>query len=161
MGHLQHFALSTSLPADRRGHETVTEGWAFLFQYLLAEPAWLTDELRMPRDAVAGWLDFGAFRKLTTCATPARLSQLRLLRREWAVHRAEYAGLPIPTGFTPTRASMWTTAVRGPLPARVAVVSLRAPATGSARVLADPAKWLRRRAGRTGPSAEDGLPRSV
>ena len=57
---------STSLPpADRYvGDETVTEGWAFLFQYLLADPEWLAGELRMPRDAIAGWLDFGAFRKL-------------------------------------------------------------------------------------------------
>jgi hypothetical protein len=67
MGHLQHFAhIKAGLPpADRYvGDETVTEGWAFLFQYLVADPEWLAGELRMPRDAIAGWLDFGAFRKL-------------------------------------------------------------------------------------------------
>jgi hypothetical protein len=99
LGHLEHFAhISGRLPpADRYvGDETVTEGWAFLLQHLLAEPAYLTDELRMPRDAVAGWLDFGAFRKLYYLRRYAAklLYELRLHRGgEWTVHRAEYAGL--------------------------------------------------------------------
>jgi hypothetical protein len=99
MGHLQHFAhIGSDLePADRVvGDESVTEGWAFIFQYLLAEPDWLTGELRMPRDAVAGWLDFGAFRKLYFLRRYAAklLYELRLHRGgAWAVHRTEYAGL--------------------------------------------------------------------
>lgn len=99
MGHLQHFAHigSKLAPADRLvGDESVTEGWAFVFQYLLAEPDWLTDELRMPRDVVAGWLDFGAFRKLHFLRRYAAklLYELRLHHGgAWSVHRAEYAGL--------------------------------------------------------------------
>jgi hypothetical protein len=99
MGHLQHFAHigSKLAPADRVvGDDSVTEGWAAVFQYLLAEPDWLTGELRMPRDVVAGWLDFGAFRKLYFLRRYAAklLYELRLHRGgAWAVHRTEYAGL--------------------------------------------------------------------
>ena len=99
MGHLQHFAhIAADLPAADRlvGDSSVTEGWAFLFQRLLTEPDWLADELRMPRDAIAGWLDFAAFRRLfylrRYCAK--LLYELRLHRGgSWTVHRAEYAGL--------------------------------------------------------------------
>lgn len=99
MGHLQHFAhIDGNLdPADRYvGDESVTEGWAFLLQYLLAEPDWLADELRMPRDAIPGWLDFGAFRKLYFLRryVAKLLYELRLHRDgDWTIHRAEYAGL--------------------------------------------------------------------
>jgi hypothetical protein len=99
MGHLQHFAhISDGLaPADRYiGDESVTEGWAFLFQYLLAAPAWLADELGMPSEAIPGWLDFGAFRKLYYLRRYAAklLYELRLHRAgDWTIHRAEYAGL--------------------------------------------------------------------
>jgi hypothetical protein len=74
----------------------VTEGWAFLFQYLLAEPDWLAGQLRMPAEVITGWLDFGAFRKLHFLRRLAAklLYELRLHRGgDWAVHRAEYAGL--------------------------------------------------------------------
>lgn len=99
MGHLQHFAhISARLaPADRYvGDESVTEGWAFLFQYLVAEPEWLANELRMPPDAIPGWLDFSAFRKLYFLRRYAAklLYELRLHRGgESTVHRAEYSGL--------------------------------------------------------------------
>jgi hypothetical protein len=99
LGHLEHFAhVSGRLqPADRLvGDESVTEGWAFLFQYLLAEPEYLAAELQMPADAIAGWLDFGAFRKLYFLRRYGAklLYELRLHRGgEAAVHRAEYAGL--------------------------------------------------------------------
>jgi hypothetical protein len=99
MGHLQHFAhINPKLaPADRLvGDESVTEGWAFLFQYLVADPDWLGDELRMPADGIAGWLDFGAFRKLYFLRRYAAklMYELRLHGGgPWAVHRAEYAGL--------------------------------------------------------------------
>jgi hypothetical protein len=99
LGHLEHFAhVSPRLaPADRLiGDESVTEGWAFLFQYLLAEPEWLAVELQMPAEAIAGWLDFGAFRKLYFLRRYAAklLYELRLHRGgESTVHRAEYAGL--------------------------------------------------------------------
>jgi hypothetical protein len=99
MGHVQHFAhVSARLdPADRYvGDESVTEGWAFLFQYLLHEPEFLAVELRMPTDAIPGWLDFAAFRKLYFLRRYAAklLYELRLHRGgESTVHRAEYAGL--------------------------------------------------------------------
>jgi hypothetical protein len=99
LGHLEHFAhISRRLaPADRLvGDESVTEGWAFLFQYLLAEPEFLATELQMPADAIAGWLDFEAFRKLYFLRRYAAklMYELRLHRGgESAVHRAEYAGL--------------------------------------------------------------------
>ncbi|MGH2463040.1 MAG: hypothetical protein ACRDFZ_05355 [Candidatus Limnocylindria bacterium] len=99
MGHLQHYAhiAQRLAPADRYiGDASVTEGWAFVFQYLLAEPDWLEEELRMPSDAIASWLDFGAFRKLYFLRRYAAklLYELRLHRGgPWTVHRAEYAGL--------------------------------------------------------------------
>jgi hypothetical protein len=99
MGHLQHFAHigSRLAPADRYvGDESVTEGWAFLFQYLMVEPEWLASELRMPRDAIAGWLDFAAFRRLFYLRRYAAklLYELRLHRGgAWTIHRAEYSGL--------------------------------------------------------------------
>ncbi len=99
MGHLQHFAhISADLPpADRVvGDESVTEGWAFLFQYLMNEPDWLTDELRMAPDQVPGWLDFAAFRKLFFLRryTAKLLYELRLHRGDApAIQRAEYSGL--------------------------------------------------------------------
>jgi hypothetical protein len=99
LGHLEHFAhiAARLAPADRLvGDESVTEGWAFLFQYLLAEPEYLATELQMPVDAIAGWLDFSAFRKLYYLRRYAAklLYELRLHRGgESAAHRAEYSGL--------------------------------------------------------------------
>jgi hypothetical protein len=99
LGHLEHYAhISARLaPTDRLvGEDSVTEGWAFLFQYLLAEPDFLAAELQMPADAIAGWLDFGAFRKLYFLRRYAAklLYELRLHRGgESTVHRAEYSGL--------------------------------------------------------------------
>jgi hypothetical protein len=99
LGHLEHYAHvgARLAPADRYvGDASVTEGWAFLFQYLLAEPDWLAGQLRMPAEVITGWLDFGAFRKLYFLRRLAAklLYELRLHRGgDWAVHRAEYAGL--------------------------------------------------------------------
>lgn len=99
MGHLEHFAhIDARLSAADRfvGDSSVTEGWAFLFQHLMFQPAWLADELRMPRDAIAGWLDFAAFRKLFYLRRYGAklLYELRLHRGgEWGLRRAEYAGL--------------------------------------------------------------------
>ena len=59
-------------------------------------PEWLAGELGMPRDAIAGWLDFGAFRKLYFLRRYGAklLYELRLHRGgEAVVQRAEYAGL--------------------------------------------------------------------
>jgi hypothetical protein len=47
-GHAQHFAhMASSLPMEHRylGDNSVTEGFAFLFQHLAADPAWLRSRL--------------------------------------------------------------------------------------------------------------------
>lgn len=99
MGHVQHFVhIAPKLPpADRYvGDSSVTEGWASLFESLMAEPDWLAGELRMPRDVISSWIDYGAFLKLFAIRRWAAklLYELRLHGGgEWTVHRAEYAGL--------------------------------------------------------------------
>jgi hypothetical protein len=67
LGHVLHFAhANPRLPSAWKylGDNSVTEGYAFLLQYLLHEPLWLAEHLRMPDREIAGWLDFAAFRKL-------------------------------------------------------------------------------------------------
>ena len=67
LGHVLHFAhANPRLPAAWKflGDNSVTEGYAFLLQYLMHEPAWLAEQLRMPDREIAEWLDFAAFRKL-------------------------------------------------------------------------------------------------
>jgi hypothetical protein len=47
-GHMEHFAhTSPRLPLEARrlGDDAVTEGWAFLFEYLVSNPAWLAQQL--------------------------------------------------------------------------------------------------------------------
>jgi hypothetical protein len=61
-GHTEHFAhTSASLPLEERklGDDAVTEGWAALFDNLVADPAWLSRRLDVgrPRDYAA---DFAA-----------------------------------------------------------------------------------------------------
>jgi len=51
-GHTEHFAnTSADLPVESRrmGDNAVTEGWAFLLEHLLDNPAWLTRRLDFPR----------------------------------------------------------------------------------------------------------------
>ncbi len=51
-GHTEHFAnTSADLPMEskRLGDNAVTEGWAFLFEHLVDNPAWLTRRLDFPR----------------------------------------------------------------------------------------------------------------
>jgi hypothetical protein len=51
-GHLEHFAhTSPRLPVEARrlGDDAVTEGWAFLLQRLVTDPAWLARQLDVPR----------------------------------------------------------------------------------------------------------------
>ena len=51
-GHTEHFAnTSADLPMEskRLGDNAVTEGWAFLFEHLVDDPAWLTRRLDFPR----------------------------------------------------------------------------------------------------------------
>jgi hypothetical protein len=51
-GHTEHFAnTSGDLPVEgrRMGDNAVTEGWAFLFEHLVGDSAWLTRRLDFPR----------------------------------------------------------------------------------------------------------------
>jgi hypothetical protein len=51
-GHTEHFAnTSPDLPVEGRrlGDNAVTEGWAFLLEHLVDNPAWLSRRLDMPR----------------------------------------------------------------------------------------------------------------
>jgi hypothetical protein len=51
-GHTEHFAnTSGDLPVESRrmGDNAVTEGWAFLFEHLVGDSAWLTRRLDFPR----------------------------------------------------------------------------------------------------------------
>jgi len=51
-GHTEHFAnmsADLSVEARRLGDNAVTEGWAFLLEHLVNDPAWLTRRLDFPR----------------------------------------------------------------------------------------------------------------
>ena len=58
-GHTEHFAhASPRLPfeARRLGDDAVTEGWAFLLEHLVSDPAWLTRRLDFGRPEVRNFL---------------------------------------------------------------------------------------------------------
>jgi hypothetical protein len=99
MGHVLHFAhVDPKLPVAWKhlGDNSVTEGYAFLLQYLMLEPDWLGEHLGMPDGEIAGWLDFASFRKLFYLRryTAKLLFELRLHRdAEIGLARAYYAGL--------------------------------------------------------------------
>jgi hypothetical protein len=64
-GHAEHFGhTSRSLPAEQRllGDDAVTEGWAFLLEHLVADPAWLGWQLDLGRSDE--YLRFHAAQKL-------------------------------------------------------------------------------------------------
>jgi hypothetical protein len=59
-GHTEHFAhVARNLPFERRllGDNSITEAFAFLFQYLTYEPAWLEDVLGVDAGPIAGYAD--------------------------------------------------------------------------------------------------------
>lgn len=99
LGHVEHFAhVDPKLPVAWRhlGDNSVTEGYAFLLQYLMLEPDWLAEQLDMPDGEAAGWADFAAFRKLVYLRryVAKLLYELRLHRdAEIGLARAYYAGL--------------------------------------------------------------------
>lgn len=56
-GHTEHFAhVDAAIPFERRflGDSSFTEAFAFLFQYLVETPAWLSDVLGVDASAAAG-----------------------------------------------------------------------------------------------------------
>jgi hypothetical protein len=99
LGHVEHFAhVDPKLPVTWRhlGDNSVTEGYAFLFQYLMLEPDWLAEQLEMPDGEAVGWADFAAFRKLVYLRryVAKLLYELRLHRdADIGLARAYYAGL--------------------------------------------------------------------
>jgi len=98
-GHLEHFLhVDARLPVSQRelGDASVTEGYATTFERLLAEPAWLMEQLGMPAEHAVAFADFWSLRYLyIQRITAARhLHELRMHRGgEPAVLRATYAGL--------------------------------------------------------------------
>ncbi len=99
LGHVEHFAhAAADLPAADRhiGDTSVTEGYAFVLESLVTEPAWLAEHLRMPDEEVAGFVDFASFLKLFMLRryTAKLLYELRLHRDpDPAIGRAYYSGL--------------------------------------------------------------------
>ena len=64
-GHTEHFAFADpGLPAEQRllGDNAVTEGFAFLFEHLLSDPAWLHSQLDF--GPVEEYIRFTALQKL-------------------------------------------------------------------------------------------------
>jgi hypothetical protein len=103
-GHAQHYAwTSATLPVEFKiaGDPAVTEGYAFLFQYLMLDPTWLSElfQVSRPEDFVRqGWL-----RKLFAVRRyAAKLSYERVLHTSAALSEAsrQYAlWLTEATGF--------------------------------------------------------------
>ncbi len=67
LGHGYHFAFTdTSLPIELRyfGDRAISEGFAFLFNYLYDDAAWLTEYIGVPKDEVKDVVRFGMATKL-------------------------------------------------------------------------------------------------
>jgi hypothetical protein len=98
-GHLEHFLhVDPDLPVPFRalGDQSVTEGYAHVFERLVGEPAWLVEQLGMPPEHADSFADFFAFFILERLRglVAAHLHQLRLHRGgDVAVQRAHFAGL--------------------------------------------------------------------
>jgi hypothetical protein len=98
-GHLEHFLhVDPALPVSLRelGDASVTEGYAMTFERLLAQPAWLVEQLGMPPEHAAAFADFYSLYHLVTVRFLAarHLHELRMHRGgDAALHRATYAGL--------------------------------------------------------------------
>ncbi|MEP6808361.1 MAG: hypothetical protein ABI978_07145 [Chloroflexota bacterium] len=98
-GHLEHFLhVDPKLPVALRelGDASVTEGYAWIFERLLAQPDWLVEQLGMPAEHAIAFADFVSLHQLVTQRlTAARhLHELRMHRGgDIALSRATYAGL--------------------------------------------------------------------
>jgi hypothetical protein len=108
-GHTEHFAhASPALPAEDRvlGDNAVTEGFAFLFEHLLMDPAWLSS--RLDFGPIHEYIRFCALQKLFfTRRYAGKLAYelelhsgtpLELLPDRYAAHLAEAVGVPYPAG---------------------------------------------------------------
>jgi hypothetical protein len=93
---LLHIDPDLPLPFRALGDRSVSEGYALLFERLVGEPAWLTEQVGMPSEHADGFADFFAFFILEGMRglVASLLHQLRLHRGgEAAVQRAHFAGL--------------------------------------------------------------------
>jgi hypothetical protein len=82
-GHTEHFAhVDPKLPFERRqlGDNSFTEAFAFLFQYLNHDPAWLQDVLGVDAEPIAGY------------ATANKLIFLRRYSAKLAYERSLHSG---------------------------------------------------------------------
>ncbi len=98
-GHLEHYAhVDAELPVAMRylGDNSLTEAYAFLLEYLMHEPAWLSEHLGVMESETLVYLDFAAFRKLYQLRryVAKLLYELRLHRGlDLGLARAYYAGV--------------------------------------------------------------------
>ncbi len=98
-GHLEHYAgADAELPVAMRylGDNSLTEAYAFLLEYLMHEPAWLSEQLGVMEGETLVYLDFAAFRKLYQLRryVAKLLHELRLHRGlDLGLARAYYAGV--------------------------------------------------------------------
>ncbi len=106
-GHTEHFAhTSAGLPAEQRilGDNAVTEGFAFLLEHLVSDPAWL-----------AARLDFGPVERYVEFAAIAKLYLIRRYAAKLAYELELHAGAPLAT--LPARyAELLSAAVGVPYP---------------------------------------------
>jgi hypothetical protein len=90
-GHAEHFAhVDSDLPiAFRRlGDDSLTEGYGMLFELLVGDPAWLSEQVGMPEAEAVAFADFHAFWQLAGL----RQRAAKLLY-ELAAHGASDPGL--------------------------------------------------------------------
>jgi hypothetical protein len=98
-GHSQHFAhVAADLPVAYRllGDDSLTEGYGWLLETLLGEPAWLMDVAGMPETEAIAFADFHAFWQLAALrATAAKLVYELYLHSgvDAGLVREQYAGM--------------------------------------------------------------------
>lgn len=160
-GHAEHFAhVAAELPAAFRllGDDSLTEGYGWLFEILVGEPAWLMERLGMPEAEAHAFADFHALWQLAAMrATAAGLVFQLYLHSgvDAALAREQYAGM---LGLT--------LGVREPAERYLAMTDDHLYVARYARatmVAGSLAAWLRERAGETwwrSTEAGDALRRS-
>ncbi|HEX2195275.1 MAG TPA: hypothetical protein VHK63_10010 [Candidatus Limnocylindria bacterium] len=98
-GHAEHFAhVAPDLPVAfrRAGDDSLTEGYGALFELLVGEPAWLTEQVGMPEGEALAFADFNAFWQLAQMRSQAAglIYQLDLhAGTDPAIAREQYAGM--------------------------------------------------------------------
>lgn len=113
LGHAAHFAgIDPALPfVDRYWiHAGTHETFSTLFEYLLAEPAFLAEELGLPPAGVAALLAFARFKQLLTAAWSSAQALTALetwlealswpaVEQRFAAWAERFTGLALPTGY--------------------------------------------------------------